>query len=141
MADLVARLADLIAASPFHRRLGFRVEQAREGFARIRLPYDEANTTARSALHGGAIAATADLAAALAAWSGEGLSPARTVGRTLSCDVSYLAGALGEDIFGEAEVLRRGKEIVYSGVRVLNTGGKLLATANHVFHLCPKAAR
>ncbi len=140
MADVATRLEALIAASSFHRRLGFRVEQVRCGFARVRLPYDEANTTARSALHGGAIAATADLAATLAAWSGDELSPAQVAGRTLSCDVNYLAGALGEDIFGEAEVLRRGKEVVFSGVHVLNGAGKVLAVANHVFHLCPKSA-
>jgi len=57
--------------------------------------------------------------------------------RTLTCDVSYIAGALGEDVFGEARVLRRGKEIIYSEVKALNSQGKLLATGNHIFHIGP----
>jgi len=127
-----------MGASPFCTRLGFRLEEARSGFTRVRLPYDDANTTARQALHGGAIAATAEIAGALAAWSADEGDPAASTGRTLACDVSYVAGALGEDVFGEGEVLRRGKEVVYSSVRVLNAAGKLLAFANHVFQLQPR---
>lgn len=127
-----------MAASPFHERVAFRLEGAGEGHARVRLPYDDANTTANRALHGGAIAATADLAGVLAAWSAADAHPEMLTGRTLACDVSYVAGALGEDVFGEAEILRRGREIVYSTVRVLNESGKLLAQANHVYQLRPK---
>lgn len=135
MADPRTRLEERIAASPFHHRLGFTAEETRPGFARVRLRYDDANTTSRSALHGGAIAATADLAALLAACSFDDPSLEGLAARTLSCDVSYVAGAIGEDIFGEAEVLRRGKEVVYATVRVVNGAGRLLATANHVAQL------
>ena len=124
-----------MGASPFHTRVGFLLEDARSGFARVRLPYDDANTTANQALHGGAIAATADLAGTLAAWSAGDADPGDSAGRTLACDVSYVAGALGEDIFGEGDVLRRGREVVYSSVRVVNEAGKLLAHANHVYQL------
>ncbi|MBV1878432.1 MAG: PaaI family thioesterase [Pseudomonadales bacterium] len=119
--------------SAFWTQVGFKLEQSSEGKARVRLPYDEGNTTAATALHGGAIAATLDVAGCLAACASdlkEGVS-----GRLLSCDVSYIAGALGEDIFGEAEVLRRGKEIVYSTVRAVNGDGKLLASGSHIYHL------
>jgi acyl-coenzyme A thioesterase PaaI-like protein len=54
---------------------------------------------------------------------------------TLSCHVSFLAGAIGEDVFGEGHVLRRGKEIVYSDVFVLNAAGKQLAQGSHIFRL------
>lgn len=128
-----------MASSPFQVRVGFRLEEARSGFARVRLPYDDANTTAQQALHGGAIAATAEVAGALAAWSAGDSDPATDAGRTLACDVSYIAGALGEDVFGEGEVLRRGKEVVYSSVRVVNGAGKLLAAANHIFQLRPRS--
>ncbi len=59
------------------------------------------------------------------------------LGRTISCDVSYLAGALGEDIFGEARVVRRGKELVHSAVTVRNGEGKQLAQGMHIFRLVP----
>ena len=127
------KLTEKLAQSAFWSRVGFRVESSSEGKVRVCLPYDKGNTTAATALHGGAIAATLDAAGCLAAWSSEtrpGVS-----GRTLSCDVSYIAGALGNDIYGEAEVLRRGKEIIYSAVRAVDGEGKLLASGNHIYNL------
>lgn len=133
------RLASVLSRSPFHAEVGFRVERAADGVARLRLPYAEGNTTAQTALHGGAIAATLDAGGAMAAWASGDAEPGRLLGRTLSIDVSYVAGALGEDIFGEGEVLRRGKEIVYGAVRAVNAAGKLLAHANHIYHLSDAA--
>ncbi|MCZ6659098.1 MAG: hotdog fold thioesterase [Gammaproteobacteria bacterium] len=129
-------LTDRLAMSPFWKRVGWSLESAEAGRVRVRLPYSEANTTAATALHGGVIAATLDVAGSLAAWSAE--QPVEDVrGRTLGCDVSYIAGALGEDVFGEAEVLRRGREIVFSSVRAVNGEGKLLASGNHIYHFAP----
>lgn len=140
-AARAALLTKVLGGSPFHREVGFRVEHAAEGFARLRLPYDEGNTTAQTALHGGAIAATLDAAGAMGAWTTGNDAPERLRGRTLSIDVSYVAGALGEDIFGEGEVLRRGKEIIYGSVRAVNASGKLLAHANHIYHLSERSAK
>lgn len=137
MGEPAATLERRLQSSPFWRRVGFRLDSASEGTVRVRLPYHEGNTTAARALHGGAIAATLDAAAMLASWSTVGAGTASLLGRTLACDVSYLAGALGEDIFGEAEVLRRGREIVYSHVRAVNGDGKLLAAANHIAQMVP----
>jgi len=122
-----------LQSSPFWTKVGFELESSKAGRVRIRLPYDIANTTTATALHGGAIAATLDAAGSLAAWSSEEREDVS--GQLLACDVSYIAGALGEDIFGEAEVLRKGKEIVYTTIRVLNGDGKLLASANHIYNL------
>ncbi|XOV85356.1 MAG: hotdog domain-containing protein [bacterium] len=124
-----------LEASPFWRQVGWQLDSRQSGDVRLRLPYSEANTTAATALHGGVIAATLDVAGSLAAWSAGGNSNDAFVGRTLSCDVSYIAGALGEDIFGEATVLRRGKEIIYSSVQAKSREGKVLASGNHIFHI------
>lgn len=133
MGGASAFLSTRLERSPFWRKVGFRQDSCEPDNARVRLPYHEGNTTAQTALHGGAIAATLDVAASLASWSIAPDTP--LVGRTLACDVSYLAGALGEDIIGDAQVLRRGKEIVYSSARVTNSAGKLLAVANHIDQL------
>jgi len=127
------KLSQHLSQSAFWTKVGFKVDTSSPGRVRVRLPYDKGNTTAVTALHGGVIAATLDTAGCLAAWStdtAEGLC-----GRTLSCDVSYIAGALGKDIFGEAEVLRRGKEIIFSQVRVVNEEGKVIASGNHIYQI------
>jgi uncharacterized protein (TIGR00369 family) len=128
------RLAATFEGGGFARQLGARIDDVDAGYARVRLPYQDLNTTARQALHGGAIAALLDLAGTIAAWTTvDSLTALR--GMTMSCHVSFLAGAIGEDIFGEGRVLRRGKEIVFSDVFVLNAAGKQLAQGSHIFRL------
>jgi uncharacterized protein (TIGR00369 family) len=125
-------LQELYEAGGFVAQLGARIEAITDGFARVRLPYQELNTTARQALHGGAIAALLDLTGTVAAMSTADPSTNSLTAMTMSCHVSFLAGAIGEDIFGEGRVLRRGKEIVYSDVFVVNGEGKQLAQGSHV---------
>lgn len=131
-ADTLERLRELYGQHGFAAQLGAQIEDASEGFARVRLSYQDRNTTAKQALHGGAIAALLDLAGTVAAVSTADASNQSLRAMTMSCHVSFLAGAIGEDIFGEGRVLRRGKEIVYSNVFVVNGEGKQLAHGSHV---------
>lgn len=131
-ADTLERLRELYVQRGFVAQLGAQIEDISEGLARVRLPYQDRNTTAKQALHGGAIAALLDLAGTVAALSTADASNQSVRAMTMSCHVSFLAGAIGEDIFGEGRVLRRGKEIVYSNVFVLNGEGKQLAHGSHV---------
>src|SRR5204863_365649 len=82
-------------------------------------PYKDENSNPGRALHGGVPASTIDIAGVLAAATGFAGRPTFDAG-TLDLSVDYLAAAIGEDIVAEAEVLRRGKEIVYAEVDVRN---------------------
>ena len=53
---------------------------------------------------------------------------------------SWISAAIGEDIFAEGRVLKRGKEIIYSDVRVTNGAGKLLAQGTVVYRIIERAA-
>lgn len=81
-----------LARSPFWQQVGWKLQAATDDSARVCLPYNEANTTAETALHGGVIAATLDVAGSLAAWSG--ISPEHKIGLTLACDVNYIVNIL-----------------------------------------------
>src|SRR5438034_7812963 len=115
-----------IAAAPYGVRLGVVVEDLALDRARIRIPYKDENSNPGKALHGGVPASTIDVAGVLAAVGGAGDGPRFDAG-TLDLSVDYLAAAIGEDIVAEAQVLRRGKEIVYSDVDVHNDAGKRIA--------------
>ena len=115
-----------IAAAPYCARLGVVVEDLAADRARIRIPYKEENSNPGKALHGGVAASTIDVAGVLAAIGGSGDDRSFDAG-TLDLSVNYLAAAIGEDIVADAQVLRRGKEIVYSDVDVRNDGGKRIA--------------
>ena len=126
MGDLLAALAARVAGVPYCARLGIVVEAIALDRARLRVPYKDENSNPGRALHGGVPASTIDIAGVLAAATGFAGRPTFDAG-TLDLSVDYLAAAIGEDIVAEAEVLRRGKEIVYADVDVRNDGGKRIA--------------
>ena len=135
------RMAKVIAITPYMKHLGMEFIEGREGYAKLRLRFQKENTTAGDALHGGAIASLIDTTGAMAAWTtAEILSP-RYFGSTVGVNVNYLSGVIGEDAFAEGQVLKRGKEIIYSDVRVTDAGGKLLAQGTVVYRIIERGAK
>jgi acyl-coenzyme A thioesterase PaaI-like protein len=49
--------------------------------------------------------------------------------------VNYLSAVIGEDCFADGRILKRGREIIYSDVRVTNEAGKLLAQGTVVYRI------
>ena len=131
----VGRIAKGMGLIPFMRHLGMEFVEGSEGYIKTRLPFKQENTTAGDALHGGAIASLMDTTGSLAAWTTAELGSPRYFGSTVGINVNYLSGAIGEDIFAEGRVLKRGKEIIYSDVRVTNGEGKLLAQGTVVYRI------
>jgi uncharacterized protein (TIGR00369 family) len=131
----VGRIAKGMGLIPFMRHLGMEFVEGAEGYIKTRLPFKKENTTAGDALHGGAIASLMDTTGSLAAWTTAELGSPRYFGSTVGINVNYLSGAIGEDIFAEGRVLKRGKEIIYSDVRVTNGEGKLLAQGTVVYRI------
>ncbi len=129
------RMAKVVAAVPFMKHLGMEFVEGGEGFARIRMRYQDENSTAGRALHGGAIASLLDTTGAMAAWTTAQIASPRYFGSTVGVNVNYLSGAIGEDVFAEGRILKRGKEIIYTDVRVTNEAGKLLAQGTVVYRI------
>lgn len=129
------RMAKVIAAMPFTKHLAMEFVEGGEGFARIRMRYQDENSTAGKALHGGALASLIDTTGAMAAWTTAQIATPRYFGSTVGVNVNYLSGAIGEDVFGEGRILKRGKEIIYTDVRVTNEAGKLLAQGTVVYRI------
>ena len=124
-----------LALIPYMRHLGMEFVEGDEGYCKVRLRFQKENTTAADALHGGAIASLIDTTGAMAAWTTAELGNPRYFGSTVGINVNYLSGALGEDVFAEGRVLKRGREIIYSDVRVLSEAGKLLAQGTVVYRI------
>lgn len=126
MAKQLEALAARFEQAPYNARLGIKVESIELDRVRLRVPYKDENSNPGKALHGGVAASTINIAGALAAWTGLDERPDLETG-TLDLSVNYLAAAIGEDIVATAEVLRRGKEIVYADVDIRNDAGKRIA--------------
>ncbi len=122
----LSALARSFEEIPYCAALGIRVESIQPDRVRLRVPYKDENSNPGKALHGGVAASSIDIAGTLAAWTRLERTPGLETG-ILDLSVNYLAAAIGEDIVVDAEVMRRGKEIVYSDVDVRNDSGKRIA--------------
>jgi uncharacterized protein (TIGR00369 family) len=119
--------------SPFGRHIGVKVLEARDGVARIRVPYRPELTNPAGKLHGGAIATAADTAMAVAIGSvlGELGGPGRH--STVKLEIKYKASVTNGEIIAEAKVTRR-KPRVFLGEAVIKNGnGQVVAIAKATF--------
>jgi uncharacterized protein (TIGR00369 family) len=129
------RMPKVIGFMPFAAHLGLEFVEGGEGYAKLRLPFKKENTTAADALHGGAIATLIDTTGSMAAWATSEIGNPRYFGSTVAVSVNYLSGVIGQDCEAEGRVLKRGKEIIYSEVRVNNAEGKLCAQGNVIYRI------
>jgi uncharacterized protein (TIGR00369 family) len=121
-------MAQFLPQSPFVTKLGIVPEVLDGDEVRLRMPWDPANVTLGDMVHGGAIAALADITVMAAAWAG--VQEAESLrGVTTSMALQYLAPAQATDLIGVGRVLRRGKTLVNCDVDVVTPGGELVAKA------------
>ena len=91
----------------------------------MRLPFRPELRTAAEIVHGGAIASLIDSAGVVAAWSN--VDPNVTRGATIDLTVNYMAAAEGVDLTAEAQVIRRGRSVVFVDVNVTSPTGERIA--------------
>src|SRR5258707_9483761 len=115
--------AQFIASSPFVGKLGIVADVLGADEVRIRLPWDPTNVTVADMVHGGAIAALADVAVMAAAWAGAEV-PDSLRGVTTSMAMQFLAPARATDLIAIGRVLRRGKTLVNVDVDVVTPDGE-----------------
>jgi uncharacterized protein (TIGR00369 family) len=123
-----SRFIQPLERAPFSAMLGLKIESAADGSARVRMPFDlrilnEGGPNAP--IHGGAIAALADVAACAAVWSLAGTT--RTA--TISLTVNYTGFAVNSDLLARARVKRTGKRIASLAVEVVDASDALIADA------------
>ncbi|MCA1592381.1 MAG: PaaI family thioesterase [Acidobacteria bacterium] len=126
----MARLREAFARVPFAHLLGMRFESAERGEATFSLDAREELTRMEGILHGGALAALLDTAAAFAVHTL--LEPGQ---RTLTVDltVHFLRPVAGGQVKAHARVLREGRRIVVITVEAVDRTGTLIATATTTY--------
>ena len=127
-------IQQFVPTSPLVRHLGIRLEAIEDGRARLVLPYRPELATIEDIVHGGAIASLIDTAGMAATWSDDS-EPESMSGSTVTLNVNYVAAARGRDLTATAEVVRRGRSLVFSEVRVTKPDGRLVATGSVVQRL------
>ena len=124
----------IFAAFPFLQYLGIEVEVSEPGHARIAIPTGPAvDGGVSGSVHGGILAALVDIAmleAVLPTFE-EGEEP----GGTIDLGITYLRPATGTRITVEADVVRRGREIVNTEVSIRDDTERLCARGRVLYKI------
>jgi uncharacterized protein (TIGR00369 family) len=127
-------IRQFIPHSPHAARLGIALAELGDGTARLVMPFSADNATMGDVVHGGAIATLADTAAMAAAWATDEV-PESVAGSTASLTVDFLSAARGCDLVADAEVVKRGRRLVFVRVTVGPGEGAPVAAAQAVYAL------
>ena len=127
-------IAQFIPHSPLVAHIGMRLESIGTDEAVLVLPFRPELATLGDTVHGGAIASLIDTAGMAATWADD-VEPESMKGSTVTLNVNYLAAAAAQDLTAHAVVTRRGRSLVFSEVRVTESGGRLVATGSIVQRL------
>jgi uncharacterized protein (TIGR00369 family) len=123
-----SRIIEQLVRAPFSAVLGLKIESAANGSATVRMPFDPRLLNEggpRAPIHGGAIAALADVAACAAVWS----MPATVRSATISITVNFTGFAVQSDLIARARVKRTGKRIASLAVEIADASDALVADA------------
>ena len=127
-------IQQFIPSSPLVRHLGMRLESIGSDAATLVLPFRRELATMDDVVHGGAIASLIDTAGMAACWADDA-EPESLAGATVTLNVNYTAAARGQDLTASAVVVRRGRSLVFSEVKVTEPDGRLVATGSVVQRL------
>ncbi len=119
---------------PLHKALGLTLEDSKPGFARICLHTSNVTLSGiGGAVHGGLLAAMIDIAML------EALFPMFETGGqaagTADLNITYLRPALGERVYAEATVLRKGRQLAVTEVAIIDGEGRLCAKGRTIYAL------
>jgi uncharacterized protein (TIGR00369 family) len=117
---------------PLHRFLGLRLEEERPGFARISMKTGP-NTLGGvgGSVHGGILAALVDIAMLQA--QSTLFEPHDQPAGTADLNITYLRPALGERIYAEATVLKKGRSLIVTEISILDEEGTLCARGRTIY--------
>lgn len=116
--------------SPFSVLLGFEIERLSTGGATLVMSVKDHHRQIHNVVHGGAIAALADTAGAIAAYT---TVPSGTELVTIELKINYLLPIAGGKVEAEGRVLRTGRNFVVVECDVRTERGELAAKALMTF--------
>lgn len=129
--DEYTAIARQLLDLPFHETVGVEIESASPTAGQTQIAFDESliGNPEREAIHGGVVAALADLTGAVPFVASEG-----SYTPTVDLRIDYLAHAGSADLIGEASVRRRGSTLGVADVSIYSDGTEC-ATARGVYKL------
>jgi uncharacterized protein (TIGR00369 family) len=134
--DLLTVTRERAQDNLFWRYLGVLVEDAGEGWVRLRVPVkDGLRNAAGAPVHGGVLSALVDMAIGGALGTTHDNAGGGVGQTTLDLNVSFLAAAGDGDLVAEGRLLRRGRTIAFGEAKISDSAGKLVAVGRATYML------
>ena len=132
--DMVARVRERAQANLFWRYLGVEVEEAGEGWVRLRVNVrDDIKNAAGAPIHGGVYSALVDMGVGGALSTMHDASDGGIGQTTLDMNVSFVAGTSEGPIFAEGRILKRGRTVAFGETTITDRAGRLLAVGRATY--------
>jgi uncharacterized protein (TIGR00369 family) len=132
--DLLEAARARARANLFWRFLGIIVEEAGEGWVRLRLPVrDELRNAVAAPVHGGVYGTLVDAAVGAALGTLHAASEGGVGQTTLDLNVSFLAAAADGDLIAEGRILRKGRTIAFGQTTVTDAAGRTVAVGRATY--------
>lgn len=139
--DALARVRERAHANLFWRYLGVEVDDAKDGWVRLRVPIrDDIRNAAGTPVHGGVYSALVDMAVGGALSTMHEASAGGVGQTTLDLNVTFIAGATDGPLFAEGRILKRGRTIAFGETTITDGAGRLLAVGRATYMIiAPRA--
>ncbi|MET9328821.1 PaaI family thioesterase [Tsukamurella sp. NPDC003166] len=134
-ADGSEIMKQFVPASPFVALLGVQLEDISDGAATLLVPYRSDLTTVGTMMHGGLIAAAADIGVMVAAWAGRPV-PDKLRGVTASLALNFIAPLLEDGLRVRAHRLSTGRKTSHVRCDMYSESGDvLIASATGTYQI------
>lgn len=127
-------IRNIITAGPFGVHVGLAVDAIELDHVSVRLLGSEHIMNGYDVVHGGAIAALLDAAAAAAAWATPDAKPS-TRGITVAMTINFISAGPPGDLVADATVISRGGTLTIVDVVARNPSGGTVAKAQVTYKL------
>lgn len=125
------KLIDCGEKSPLYQLLGIKIEEVKDGFARLSIEAETKHTQLYGSVNGGVLATLADRAAA---WAIFGKKNSIGSPVTVEMKINYLQPVCSGKVVAEARNVHEGSRIFVSDVEVKNAG-KLVAKSLVTYYI------
>ncbi|MCI4434752.1 MAG: hotdog fold thioesterase [Euryarchaeota archaeon] len=126
-------LKSLIESDPFLRYVSIHVIEMKEGYAKLSMDFREEITRIGNMANGGALATLADATGGASVLSlMEGKNQV-----TVSLNIDFLEPVKNGPVIAEGKVIRKGKNLVFSEIKIFDGMGKLCAHATGIWFYLP----
>jgi len=127
-------LRDYANRVPMYKLIGMTVEEVRPGYSRFRLPFRHELTQPMGVMHGGALAAVADSAVAIALWGLVGMDKVFT---TIEMKINFIAPVSGGEVIAEGNIVHCGRKTAIGDVTLKDQEGKLVGKCLATYMILP----